>query len=89
MFNGLKNYCTEPPILLADIRRHVNVLASHSGSTHGERQPNPAWVEKSLGIYSDFLVALSKKSGGTQLAPQNPIFFTKLLKIILTSNVWP
>ena len=34
-------------ILLADIRRHVNVLASHGGLTHGKHQPNSAWVERS------------------------------------------
>ena len=49
-------------------------------ATKGQCQFNSAWVERSLGIYSDLSVALSKESGGTQLAPPDPIFFTQAVK---------
>ena len=64
-------------ILLAD------TWCAMSASWHAtvdQCQPNPAWVERSLGIYSDLSVALSKESGGTQLVPPDPIFFTQAVK---------
>ena len=64
-------------ILLADMWCTMSV-SWHA--TVDQCQPNSAWVERSLGIYGDLSVARSKESGGTQLAPPDPIFFTQAVK---------
>ena len=54
----------------------------HHSLTQGKNaNPTPLGWKGHLGfIYSDLSVALSKESGGTQLAPPDPIFYTQAVK---------
>ena len=70
------------PVLPADTVYHANVFVRHSRLTQGKNaNPTPLGWKGHLGfMYSDLSVALSKESGGTQLAPPDPIFYTQAVK---------
>ena len=69
------------PVLPADTVYHANVLVRHSRLTQGKMPAQLRLGGKvTWDLYSDLSVALSKESGGTQLAPPDPIFYTQAVK---------